>query len=130
MNTTNNSSLLNFSLIKGIFNATITDYKEFPVLLDSDRGGCTDHVIRDAFILLDLHLDSGETIQTRLYSKRIPYFIRSLNAQFDNAYFSLRELLEYARTHEFMISIDEDPRYGQQVEYNASKINNTYANNI
>jgi hypothetical protein len=124
-----NNSLLSYEITHGTFEATITNYKEVPALINNHRTDGHydryDHnlpenaIIRDAYVAITLRLSNGESINTRWYSKRINYIMRCLNRQFDFTTYSLRELLDYCRTHSFTVSISLDPKYGTQIEYEA-----------
>lgn len=120
-----NKSLLDFEIINGIFEAVIVNYREVPALYDSDIGGCTDRMIRDAYMEVELKLDNGDTLITRWYSKRLAYIMRCISYQFDGMIYKLSQILEYCRTHSFTIEVWEDSRYGQQIEYDIRKIKGT-----
>ena len=126
----NTKSMLDFEILNGIFEATIVNYKEVPALYDSDIGGHTDRMIRDAYIEVELRLDNNETLITRWYTKRLGYIMRNISAQFDGMIYRLNQLLEFCRTHSFTIEIWEDPRYGQQIEYDLRKIKGLVPSNL
>ena len=124
-----NNSLLSYEITHGKFEATIVEYKEVPALINNQRtDGHYDRydttlpenaIIRDAYIEVTLRLNTGDSIKTRWYSKRINYIMRCLSRQFDFTIYSLRELLTYCATHSFTVSISLDPKYGTQIEYDA-----------
>lgn len=114
-------SILDYELINGTFKATIESYKEFPALLND---GCRyepslpeNAIIRDAFLNVTLRLDDGRTIDTRWYSKRIPYILRCLRNQLGDHIYRLSDALREAHTTHITVHINVDARYGQQIEY-------------
>lgn len=110
----NNNSLLNTELLHGTYSAIITDYKEIPAKLDDDMT-----VIRDAYLLVTLRLNNEIEFKTRWYAKRLNYIMHSINTQFSEITYKLSDLLNKCRTTPFNVTIDVDPRYGYQVEYDA-----------
>lgn len=111
-------SILDLELINGTFTATVESYNEVPAATDE----LTNRIIRDAYINIDLRLNTGETINTRWYSKRIPYIMRQISYQLDRTYYKLSTMLEVLKTTPITIDISIDPRYGQQIEYDIRKI--------
>lgn len=106
------NSMLDFELIHGTFRATIDSYKEVPALTDDDNT-----IIRDAFIAVTLRLDTGDTIDTRWYSKRIPYILNCLREQLGDHIYKLSEAIKAAMRTPITVHIDIDSKYGQQIEY-------------
>ena len=103
-------SLLNSTLVRdaqpGVYDVTVRYYKE-----------CAP-ANRQPYILVTMLID-GLLVDDRWYANRIPYIMRSLRRQYRMDYFdcTLSQLLEHARTHEFRIVLDYDPRYGRQIDY-------------
>jgi hypothetical protein len=104
-------SLLNTTLIRdvepGIYDVNIRYYKE------CKPAG------RQPYILVEMLID-GLIVTDRWYPNRIPYLMHCLRKQFRMDYFdcTLSQLLDYARTHTVRVSVDYDPRYGRQIDYN------------
>lgn len=113
------NSILDFEIINGTFEATLESYNEVPAATDP----ITDRIIRDAYLNINLRLNTGEIINTRWYSKRLSYIMRCISYQLDRTYYKLSELLEVMRTTPITIELSMDPKYGPQVEYDLRKIN-------
>lgn len=119
------NSILDFELIHGTFKATIDSYEEIPALINNSRPNLYDTslpenaVIRDAYLSVTLRLETGETLETRWFSKRIPYISRCLRNQLGDHLYKLSDILKAAHTQPFTVNIEIDPRYGQQIEYDA-----------
>lgn len=111
-------SILDFELLAGTFTATVESYTEVPAAIDE----ITNRIVRDAYLSVDLRLNTNEVINTRWYSKRISYIMRCISYQLDRTYYKLSDLLEVLRNRPITINIDIDPRYGQQIEYDIRKI--------
>jgi len=105
-------NLLNQELITGNFTATISDYKEVPALIDDDNT-----IIRDAYINITLNLSNNEFLDTRIYSKRLRYFMFAMNSQYSEITYKLSDLLEKMRTEPFNVEITIDAKYGYQVDF-------------
>jgi hypothetical protein len=124
------NSILDFELIHGTFKATIDSYKEIPALINNSRRDNAHYdlydtslpenaVIRDAYLSVTLRLETGDTLETRWFSKRIPYISRCLRNQLGDHLYKLSDILKAAHTQPFTVHIEIDPRYGQQIEYDA-----------
>ena len=103
-------SLLNTKITRdlepGTYTARICNYREYS---PEDR---------QPYVAVELAID--DTFVThRWYSSRIPYIMRCLRKQFRKDYFdlTLSELLEYGVTHEFIVHVSYDTRYGIQIDY-------------
>lgn len=119
------NSILDFELIHGTFTATIDNYTEVPALINNSRPNLYDEhlpenaVIRDAYLAVTLRLNTGDTIETRWFSKRIPYISRCLRNQLGDHLYKLSDILKAAHTNPFTVHIEIDPKYGTQIEYEA-----------
>lgn len=114
-------SILDYELIHGTFTAIIADCEEVPALINNttvnDPHLPENAIIRDAYLKISLKLNTGDTVETRWYSKRIPYIMRCIRNQTSEEIYKLSELIKYCRKNPITITITEDPKYGQQIEY-------------
>lgn len=114
-------SMLDYELIHGTFKATIESYKEVPALINNnphyDTSLPENAIIRDAFLEVTLRLDTGDTLKTRWYSKRINYILRCLRNQLGDHIYRLSDALREASKKPITVHIHVDPKYGTQIEY-------------
>lgn len=119
------NSILDFELIHGTFKATIENFKEVPALVNNSRPDLYDTtlpenaIVRDAYLEVILRLDTGDTLETRWFSRRIPYITRCLRNQLGDHLYRLSDILCAAANHPFTVHISIDPKYGTQIEYEA-----------
>lgn len=129
-----NESLLDtiISAEPGEYLVNITSYKEVPALINltdpdpSDEQHNTsylidpsqpaDAIIRKPYILIETN---NPLITIRIYSSRVPYFMRAINRQF---HFELNNkplsyILDYLRSHKFTTQLSYDPHYGEQYDF-------------
>jgi hypothetical protein len=103
-------SLLNTKITRdlepGTYTARVRSYKEYN---PEDR---------QPYLAVEMDIDNM-IVTHRWYSSRIPYIMRCLRKQFRKDYFdvTLSELLEYAMTHDFTVTVSYDTRYGIQIDY-------------
>lgn len=140
---TNNNSInytsdtmLDFTLTEpGEYLVTIDTYKVIPAVYnlvdptpDSERN--TSYLIDSSLpadaIIKQEHLritasDNLHTFTIKLYPARVPYFMKAINKQFDYELtgISLKNVLEFLKTHAFNIQFTYHPRYGEQFDFRA-----------
>ena len=75
-------------------------------------------IIRNPFILIET---SDPLITIKLFSSRVPYFMKAINRQFNwnLAGLKLSQVLHYLETHEFKVQLTYHPRYGEQFDFRA-----------
>ena len=115
----------------GTYTVKVISFKEFPALLnltdpDPDSATNTSHlidaslpadaIIRNPFILIET---SDPLITIKLFSSRVPYFMKAINRQFNwnLAGLKLSQVLHYLETHEFKVQLTYHPRYGEQFDF-------------
>lgn len=100
------------SLDPGSYSVRITSYEVIPAITDL----YTKEIIRQTYLLIHTNND---LIDIRLYPKRINYFSRCINRQFNYTLSSntTREILDFLTTHDFTVQLSYHPTYGCQYDF-------------
>lgn len=122
-----------YSREPGTYMVKVTNFKEFPAVMnltdpDPDSDSNTSHiidpslpadaVIRNPYVLIET---SDPLITIKLFSSRVPYFMKAINRQFNwnLSGLKLSQVLKYLEKHEFKIQLTYHPRYGEQIDFRA-----------
>lgn len=73
-------------------------------------------IIRQPYILIHTN---DPLINIKIYSKRIPYFMKAINRQYSYMFTgkTLSFMLDYLKTHPFETELSYHPTYGEQYEF-------------
>lgn len=71
----------------------------------------------------------NNTMVMKLYAKRVPYFMKSINKQYAYSLsgMTLKNMLNFLKTHEFTIQLSYHPAYGEQYDFQSEQTYDAYA---
>lgn len=117
----------------GTYTVKVTNFKEVPALLNLTESNpdseCNtshlidptlpaDAIIRNPYCLIET---SDPLITIKLFSARVPYFMKAINRQFswNLTGCTLSQVLQYLEKHPFKLQLTYHPRYGEQFDFRA-----------